>query len=245
MKHDHSAFSPAAAYCNHADVEDKVRRFMPMVRKAAWHILGSGRDGLEIDDLLQVGLIALTECARRHSSPSEDGFAAYAKMRVRGAMFDVLRKMAPETRGAMKRRQRYDAARRRFLALNGYEPKPAELGESLGLELGDLAKFIEQPIRVVSIDDEYDEHNAAFAQDLPDPFETLADSEQSAGLADVLGGLPERLQLVLQLYFVEELNLAEIAAVLEVSIPRVHQLKADALKRARAGLEKAQSQLSE
>ena len=65
----------------------------------------------------------------------------------------------------------------------------------------------------------------------------LADSEQSAELADVLATLPERLQLVLQLYFVEELNLAEIAAVLEVSIPRVHQLKAEALKRSKAALE--------
>ena len=239
MKHDQSAFSPAAAYCSQADVEDKVRRFMPMVRKAAWHILGSGRDGLEIDDLLQVGLIALTECARKHSGPTEDGFAAYAKMRVRGAMFDVLRKMAPETRGAIKRRQRYDAARSQFLALHGCEPKPAELAKSLGIEADDLAKFIEQPIRVVSIDDEYDEHNSAFAQDLPNPFEALADIQQSAELADVLATLPDRLQLVLQLYFVEELNLAEIAAVLEVSIPRVHQLKADALKRAKSALEVA------
>lgn len=239
MKHDQSVFSPAAAYCSQADVEDRVRRFMPMVRKAAWHILGSGRDGLEIDDLLQEGLIALTECARKHSGPAEDGFAAYAKMRVRGAMFDVLRRMAPESRGAIKRRQRYDAACNQFQALRGRAPQGDELARCLGIEPGDLAKFTEQPIHVVAIDDEYDEHNAAFAQDLPDPFQALAELEDSAELADILETLPQRLQLVLQLYFVEELNLAEIAEVLEVSIPRVHQLKADALKRAKQGLERA------
>ncbi len=239
MKHDHSAFSPATAYCSQADVEDKVRRFMPMVRKAAWHILGSGRDGLEVDDLLQVGLIALTECARKHSGPTEDGFAAYAKMRVRGAMFDVLRKMAPETRGAIKRRQRYDAVRSQFQVLHGREPRPEELASSLGIEQANLAKFVEQPIRVLSINDEYDEHNADFTQDSPDPFEVLMANEQSSDLAQVLATLPDRLQLVLQLYFTEELNLAEIAAVLEVSIPRVHQLKADALKRTRLALEEA------
>ncbi len=238
MKHDQSVFSPAAAYCSQAEVEDKVRRFMPMVRKAAWHIHGSGRDGLEIDDLLQVGLIALTECARRHSGPTQDGFAAYAKMRVRGAMVDVLRKMAPETRGLMKRRQRHDAARSQFQALHGREPGADELAAILGVARTDLAKYLAEPIRLVSIDDEYDEHSPAFAQDVPSPFEALAEREQSGELADVLATLPERLQLVLQLYFVEELNLAEIAAVLEVSVPRVHQLKADALKRAREGLQR-------
>lgn len=237
MRHDHSAFSPASAYCSKADVEDKVRRFMPMVRKAAWHIHGSGRDGLEIDDLLQVGLIALTECARRHSGPTEDGFAAYAKMRVRGAMVDVLRKMAPESRGSIKRRQRHDAAHGQFLALHGRAPGAGELAATMGIPPSDLAKYSTEAVRIVSIDEEYDEHSAAFAQDVPSPFDALAEHEQSARLAEVLTALPERLQLVLQLYFVEELNLAEIAAVLEVSVPRVHQLKAEALKRARQGLE--------
>lgn len=237
MKHDQSVFSAASAYCSPADVEDKVRRFMPMVRKAAWHIHGYGRDGLEIDDLLQVGLIALTQCARRHSGPTEDGFAAYAKMRVRGAMIDVLRKMAPESRGSIKRRQRHEAARSQFLALHGREPDAAEIGAILGVAPAQLTKYMAEPIRFVSINEEYDEHNAAFAQDLPSPFDALAESQQSTELAEVLAALPERLQLVLQLYFVEELNLAEIAAVLEVSVPRVHQLKADALKRAREALE--------
>ena len=91
-----------------------------------------------------------------------------------------------------------------------------------------------RPVRLVW-SDSFTTCDEAFAAERK--LNALADGEQSAALADVLATLPERLQLVLQLYFVEELNLAEIAAVLEVSVPRVHQLKADALKRAREGLE--------
>ena len=76
----------------------------------------------------------------------------------------------------------------------------------------------------------------AFADDRPDSFALLADNESRAQVASAIAGLPERLQMVIQLYFVEELNLAEIAQVLDVSVPRVHQLKAQALDKLRAAL---------
>lgn len=96
MKHDHKAFAAPQPYAapyspGRAEVADRVRRFL-LVRRAAWHIHGSGREGLEIEDLVQAGIVALTECAQRHIGPTEDGFAAYAKIRVRGAMLDGLRR---------------------------------------------------------------------------------------------------------------------------------------------------------
>ena len=71
-----------------------------MVRKLAWYYEGSCGASVDVDDLLQAGMIALTECAQRHDRPGEDGFAAYAKMRVRGAMIDLLRGQSPHARGA-------------------------------------------------------------------------------------------------------------------------------------------------
>ena len=93
----HSAVPAAAAY--RGDIADRVRRFLPMVRRLAWHVHGSGRDGIELEDLMQAGLVALTEAAQRHAGPGEDGFAAYAKMRVRGAMVDLIRRQVPLSRG--------------------------------------------------------------------------------------------------------------------------------------------------
>lgn len=233
MRHDHSAFRAAAAYGARDIVEDRVRRFVPMVRKAAWHIYGAGRDGLEIEDLMQAGFIALTECARNHEGPGEDGFAAYAKIRVRGAMFDVIRKMMPDSRGAIRRRKQVSDARDALFQQLGREPVAGELAARLGIPASELGSFYTEEIKVQSLDAAYDDSNAQFASDLPDPFAILADMQDNGRLIQAMQDLSDRLKLVLQLYFVEELNLTEIAQVLEVSVPRVHQLKAQALVRLR------------
>ncbi len=237
MKHDPAAFSqstPVAANAyqtaSRAQVEDRVRRFLPMVRRAAWHIHGSGRDGLEVEDLIQSGIVALTECAQRHNGPTEDGFAAYAKIRVRGAMMDLIRKQLSDTRTARAKRARYAAAIEKLQARGQEHPDRASIARELGVDDAELREIEGSGVTVSSIDDAYDESNTAFASEDPDPFDVLSAGQDRERLITALTGLPERLQLVLQLFFVEELNLTEIAQVLEVSVPRVHQLRAKALK---------------
>lgn len=220
------------------EVADRVRRFLPMVRRLAWHVHGSGRPGIELDDLMQVGLVALTECAQKHSGPTEDGFAAYAKLRVRGAMVDLIRRTVPMSRGAGERRRQLAAKESELRASLGREPRPHELAVAMGIAEGELVALREsgQPVRFEPIDDVYSDHSSAFADDTPDSFELLADEETRGALVEAITDLPERLRLVVQLYFVEELNLAEIAEVLQVSVPRVHQLKAQALGKLRESM---------
>ncbi len=91
--------------------------------------------------------------------------------------------------------------------------------------------------RLTSIEAIYDEANPAFQGEDPDPFEMLAALDDRVRLIEAMQELPKRLQLVLQLFFVEELDLTEIAQVLEVSVPRVHQLRAQALNRLKAMLD--------
>ena len=242
MKHDHTPFTPAqgravrAAYAG--DVADRVRRFTPMVRRLAWH-LHAHRDGIELEDLMQVGLMALTEAARRHQGPGEDGFAAYAKLRAKGAMVDLIRRHVPRSRGNAERRRVLREKEAELRAGLGRDPNEAELAEALGLSGAELASLRAQsePLRFEALDEAYSDGDPAFADPLPDAFTMLQDQELRCHVAAAIAALPERLQLVVQLYFVEELNLAEIAGVLEVSIPRVHQLKAQALDRLRAALE--------
>lgn len=231
MKHDQSAFRQA--YSGQRDIEDRVRRFLPLVHKAAWHIYGAGRDGIEVEDLVQVGLVALTDCARRHTGPTEDGFAAYAKMRVRGSMFDVLRKSAPVSRSTIKRLMAYDRCKEEYERLNGRQPTAAELADLLGIDAVALRELEQENIRFDSLDNQYDDHSTAFADEGPDPFELVVQNDDSETLSRCIADLPERLKLVLQMYFVEEQNLAEIAEILDVSVPRIHQLKASALKQLR------------
>lgn len=249
MKHDHTAFGltgPAAAYGGRgavagaygADVADRVRRFLPMVRRLAWHVHGSGRPGIELEDLIQSGLVALTECAQRHNGPGEDGFAAYAKMRVRGAMVDLIRRSVPLSRGASGRRRQLREQEEALRGQLGRDPRPAELAQALDItesELADL-RAASEPLRFEALDETYSDSDLAFADQGPDALTQLADGELREQVAEAIAALPARLQMVVQLYFVEELNLSEIAGVLEVSIPRVHQLKAQALDQLRRAL---------
>ena len=242
MKQDQRGFGVPAhrvAGAYQGEVADRVRRFLPMVRRLAWHVHGSGRPGMELEDLIQAGLVALTECAQKHRGPSEDGFAAYAKMRVRGAMVDLIRRTVPMSRGASERRRQLAAKETELRGTLGREPLPHELAEALGIGESELAALrgTSQPLHFESIDEAYSDQSMAFADDRPDSHALLADEEVRGAVVEAVTALPERLRLVVQLYFVEELNLAEIAQVLQVSIPRVHQLKAQALAKLRERLE--------
>ncbi|MCZ8171977.1 MAG: sigma-70 family RNA polymerase sigma factor [Brevundimonas sp.] len=237
MIHDHTKLKAAGAYRD--TTTDRVRRFMPMVRRLAWHVHGSGRAGIDLDDLMQAGLVALTEAAQRHAGPGEDGFAAYAKLRVRGAMVDLVRRTVPLSRGGVERRKQVDQHERTLRGALGRDPTSAELAEAMEISPNELAALrgASQPLRFEPIDEAYSDHDPAFADQTPDSLGLLEQEELREAVAAAIAGLPERLQLVMQLYFVEELNLAEIAAALDVSVPRVHQLKAQALERLRNALE--------
>ena len=232
MKHDHTPFT-AARTAYRGDIADRVRRFLPMVRRLAWHVHGSGRPGIELEDLMQAGLVALTECSQKHSGPTEDGFAAYAKMRVRGAMVDLIRRALPLSRGASERRKVLREKEEALRVTLGRAPTTPELAAAVGVSEAELAdlRTNSEPLRFESIDEAYSDSSMAYADDGPNALELLADEELRGHLAGAIADLPERLKLVVQLYFVEEMNLAEIAGVLDVSIPRVHQLKAQALAR--------------
>ncbi|MFC0590439.1 sigma-70 family RNA polymerase sigma factor [Novosphingobium aquiterrae] len=120
----------------------------------------------------------------------------------------------------------------------GREPGAEELAAALGIGAEELAQLRSNaaPLQFEPIDEAYSDSDIAFADERPDSFTLLADAELRAHLAAAIAELPERLQIIMQLYFVEEFNLTEIAAALQVSVPRIHQLKAQALERLRAAL---------
>jgi RNA polymerase sigma factor for flagellar operon FliA len=221
------------------DIGDRIRRFLPMVRRIAWHVHGTGRPGIEIEDLIQSGLVALTECAQKHAGPGEDGFAAYAKMRVRGAMVDLIRRTIPLSRGAADRRKQLREKEEQLRVRLGRQPSPSELAVAMGIDENELASLrsSSEPLRFESMDEVYSDSDMAFADERPDSLTLLQDEELRGSVIAAITALPERLQMIVQLYFVEELNLSEIASVLSVSIPRVHQLKAQALTQLRKELE--------
>lgn len=226
---DHRNFNLRNAYRD--ETADRVGRFLPMVHRLSWHIHGSGRAGIEIEDLVQSGLVALTEAAQQHNRDSEDGFAAYAKLRVRGAMFDLVRRNMHQTRGAAERRRELRSVEEKLAKALGHPPSEADIAAALDVSPIELARRRQEsePLRFESIDETYSDSDLDFASLDDDGFAALSNADMRARLAAAIAALPSRLQVVIQLYFLEEMNLAEIAGVIEVSVPRVHQIKAQAL----------------
>ncbi|WP_420605846.1 sigma-70 family RNA polymerase sigma factor [Novosphingopyxis sp.] len=207
-------------------IEDHI----PLVRKIAWHVSGRAPASIEVEDLIQIGLIALIEAARRYEDQGHQ-FSTYAGTRVRGAMIDHLRAHSNMCRSALDFRKQLRRAQDKLMKRNGGNPGESELAAELGLEPAEfLARFDQAAdVRMESIDEVYSEHSIWFASD-EDGADAVLERDQLTELVQAgIGTLGEREQLVLQLFFVEELNLEEIGAVLGVTAARVCQIKKSAL----------------
>lgn len=216
-----------------------VQKHMAQVRRIAWHIHGTMSSSVEVEDLVQVGLVALVEAAQTFEERGV-GFDQYIATRLRGAMIDELRRQATMTRGAMKRRREHARAISELTQELGAPPAEALVAERLGISVDKLRQdyATAEPVRFEAMDDVYTDEGPWFASDEPDAFEQLADSDLRSTLIAAIEKLPEREAMVIQLYYVEELNLEEIGEVLGVGAARVCQIKAAAhakLKKALKG----------
>lgn len=217
------------------DINERVRLHMPLARKIAWQIHGRVRDLLDIDDLIQIGMTALVEAAQRFQDTGEATFGAYASIRVRGALIDHVRNNLNLTRTAVQRRDRIAQARRGLLG-EGKDPDNQSLiAEKIGIGISELQVWYGQVAKYAhkSLDEIYDDHSVWFADERPTPEHALLTGELRERLAANLKKLNERTAMVLQLYYVEEMNLEEIAETLSISIGRVSQIKKAAISQLR------------
>ncbi|PVE51672.1 FliA/WhiG family RNA polymerase sigma factor [Arthrobacter sp. TPD3018] len=211
------------------NTEALIRQHLPLVRRIAWHVHGSMSTIVDVEDLVQIGLVALVEAVGQAAEQGAQ-FRAYLQTRLRGAMIDELRRQATTTRGAMRRRRQYQAAIATVTARTGRAADEATIAAELGVTIERLRAEYEtaDTVRFESMDEVYADDLPWFADDTPDAFEQLAESDLRDTLIAAIGALPEREALVIQLYYVEELNLEEIGQVLGVGSARVCQIKAAA-----------------
>jgi len=219
-----------------ADADAGVRQYLATVRRIAWHVHGQMGGAVDVEDLVQVGLVALVEAMAGAEDRGGPAFQQYLRTRLRGAMIDELRRHATTTRGAMRRRRAY-AETVSALRSEGAAPTDAAAAARLGVTVERLrTEYQPEPVRMESIDDAYSDDLPWFADPEPSAFDRLAGAEQRDRLVSAIAALPEREQLVIQLYHVEELNLDEIGAVLGVGAARVCQIKKSAHDRLRRAL---------
>jgi RNA polymerase sigma factor for flagellar operon FliA len=215
-----------------------VRQHGKLVRAVAWHVHGRARDAVEIEDLIQIGMVALVEASRTYVDRGEASFGTYATMRVRGAMIDELRRRATIGRGAMRLKRDIGRARAEVERENARPADDAEVAARLGMTVAALhdAVATTASARHESLDDAYSDHSIWFAAPDPDAFDELARRRVAVALTLAIDKLPKREATVLQLYFTEELNLEEIGAVLGVGAARVCQIKKAALDKLRGDM---------
>ena len=222
------------------NVESLVKEHMELVRKIAWHMHGRVRNAVEIDDLLQVGYFGLVNAAQKYSKKEGAVFSSYAVIRIRGAIVDYLRKSSNLCRTTIQMQQKAKIAEENLRQALGREPSSNELAENLGIsdqEMMDWEHAFQANVHQ-SLNGVYDEFSIWFVSDENNPEEQLNETEMKELLKEALRTLPEKEALVVQLYYVEELNVYEIAEVLDVTTGRVSQIKSSAIKRIREQLNK-------
>ncbi len=220
------------------DMAALARKHMPLVRRLAWHVHGSMSSAVEVEDLIQIGLVALVEAAGSFEDRGQVSFEHYLVTRVRGSMIDALRRQATLTRGAMRRRRAYNNTIAMLTGELGHAPSEAAIAERLGVSIEKLRLeyATAEPVRFEAIDEVYADDKPWFASDDPDAFEQLAEADLREALIAAITGLPEREAQVIQLYYVEELNLEEIGLVLGVGAARICQIKKSAHDRLKKAL---------
>ncbi|MBO9575127.1 MAG: RNA polymerase sigma factor FliA [Sphingobium sp.] len=217
--------------------ERLAQQYMPLVRKIAWHVHGRVSSAIEIEDLLQIGMVALVESANSFEDRGH-GFAAYAQMRVRGAMIDHLRRHATICRSAMARRKTVMQARKELEQKTGRAPSEVEVAAHLGLDGAAYRELVDgtEAVQHTSMDEVYSDQSMWFA-DVSERADDMLERESlKKAISGCISELPQREAMVLQLYFVEEMNLEEIGQTLDIGAARVCQIKKAALDKLRTRL---------
>ncbi len=217
------------------DTDALVLEHADLVRRIALHLSAKLPSSVQTDDLVQAGMIGLLEAARNFKADRGASFATYAGIRIRGAMVDEVRRGDWAPRSVHRHARRIAEAISQLEAQLGREAEDAEVAGALGVELKDYQRMLDDAAtaRLFSFDALQDEDNWDPVSANSDTQRAAEDLELRQRVARAIEALPERDQLVLNLYYEECLNLKEIGAVLSVSESRVSQIMSKATLRLR------------
>jgi RNA polymerase sigma factor FliA len=225
------------------DRDALIRQYQPLVRKLAHHMMAKLPASVQVDDLIQVGLIGLSEALSRYEAAQGVQFETFATQRIRGAMIDELRENDWMSRGSRKSQKDIEQAMRRLEHQLGRSPKESEIAAELGMDLPAYQALLNKVrgTQLVYLEDmtggsdggetfleRYD------ADEEADPMQLLRDQRLRKALVEAIKLLPEREQYVMSMYYEQDMNLKEIAAVLGVTESRVCQLHSQSIARLRA-----------
>ncbi len=221
--------------------DDRVMQHAPLVKRIAYHLLNRLPDSVQVDDLIQAGMLGLLEAIKNYDPSQGASFDTYAGIRIRGSMLDEVRRSDWTPRSVHKKSRMVSDAIRVIENRTGREARDIDVAEYLGIAIGEYNQILQDSssCRVFSVEElaEDGDHYLDEALDREqEPADGLIRESFQQALASAISGLPERERLVMSLYYDEELNLREIGEILNVSESRVSQISTQAVLRLRSRL---------
>ena len=209
-----------------SSIDDVLERHGPLVKRIAHHLMARMPSSVQVDDLIQAGLIGLLEAARNYDASKGASFETYAGIRIRGSMIDDVRRGDWVPRSVHRNCRRISEALHCLETRLGREASDREVAGELGMPMDDYYQILQDGLsgklfsyeQLLSDDDHASE---ALPNAAASPLGAVEGDAMRQALAKAIDSLPERERLILALYYDEELNLKEIGLVLGVSESRV------------------------
>lgn len=212
-----------------------ITRHAALVKRIAFHLINRLPDSVQIDDLIQAGMLGLLEAASKFDAAQGASFETFAGIRIRGAMIDEIRRLDWAPRSVHRKYREVSEAIRKIESETGSDASDADIATELGISLSEYHQILldSSSCRIFSMDAM---HEQGSDYQLPQssettPYEQLSQHEYQEQLVEAIRRLPEKEQLVMSLYYDSELNFREIGQVLEVSESRVCQIHGQAMLR--------------
>ena len=234
------------AYSNFSDKSLLLEQYAVLVKRIAYHLLARLPASVQVEDLIQSGMIGLLEASGNFDASKGASFETFAGIRIRGAMLDEIRKGDWTPRSVHKNSRMVSDAIREVESQLGRDATDIEVAEKLDISLNEYHHILNEVStgKIIGINDigvtedaiQYDEEFQG-----TDPYQSTEQIVFKKKLSENISALPEREALVLSLYYDEELNLKEIGQVLDVSESRVSQIHSQAMHRLKARMQAWQS----
>ena len=226
------------------DNSSLIRQYSSLVRRLAHQMIAKLPANVELDDLIQVGMIGLSDALSRFDMAQGVQFETFATQRIRGAMLDELRGGDWMSRGTRRQQRSIESAVHKLEQTLGRAPQESEIAVEMGMSLGDYQELLGKVrgtqlvyLEDMSGDDGDDDYlDRHVADETSNPMAMLQDHRMRQALVAAIKNLPEREQYVMSMYYEHDMNLKEIAAVLKVTESRVCQLHSQSIARLRVKL---------
>ncbi len=226
------------------NTDHMLKQHSGMVKRMAYQLKSKLPSCVEVDDLIQAGMIGLMDAIQRYEDTHGAQFETYASQRVRGAMLDELRGADWLPRGIRKNMRDIEVAVQQLEQKFGRPPTESEIAKHMNFSLEDYYDVLSdcQGHQLIYYEDFHDDDSSEHFldryvdDDSSDPVKSLLESDFREALIDSIEHLPDREKVLMGLYYEQELNLKEIGAIMNVSESRVCQLHSQAVARLRASM---------